>query len=256
MMGYGILTHKEGKLIIVDGGNRGDASQLRKFIELHGNRVSAWFITHPHPDHVDALTAILEEPNPPVIDFIYTSLPDQAWFVKYESNPPKHLESFTAFRRALDKSGLKNIDIAIGDRIWIDGVLFKILGIKNPKITSSAINNSSMVFKVSGINKSIIFLGDLELEGGVKLLKNTPLRSLQADYVQMAHHGANGVGLPVYQAIKPKACLWPTPIWLWENNSGNGPGSGPFDTLTTRKWMNEMGIQDHYVSAFGTQYIE
>jgi len=92
MMGYGILTHKKGKLIVVDGGNRGDASQLRKFIELHGNRVSAWFITHPHPDHVDALTAILEESNPPEIDFIYASLPDQAWVVKHESNPPKHLE--------------------------------------------------------------------------------------------------------------------------------------------------------------------
>jgi len=78
---------------------------------------------------------------------------------------------FYSIRRALDKSGLKIIEPAIGDRIWIDGVLFKILGIKNPEITSSPINNSSMIFKISGVNKSVIFLGDLELEGRMKLLK-------------------------------------------------------------------------------------
>ena len=143
-----------------------------------------------------------------------------------------------------------------GQEIRVDGNLIEILGTKNPEITSNAINNSSLVLKVSDSNKSVLFTGDLGVEGGGKLLES-PLRDrLRADYVQMSHHGQRGVDLDFYRAVSPTACLWPTPRWLWENDSGDGSDSGPWETLTVRKWMQELGVQTHYVSAFGLQRIE
>jgi beta-lactamase superfamily II metal-dependent hydrolase len=255
MMSY-VMSTRGGKVMVVDGGNRGDAPQLRKFLKPLGNRVHAWFLSHPHPDHVDALTAILQEQGSIDIDVIYASLLDEEWVAKHEPKPPTHLESVRAFRRAVKKSDIKLMEPLVGQEIRVDGNLIEILGIKNPEITSNAINNSSLVLKVSDSNKSVLFTGDLGVEGGGKLLES-PLRDrLRADYVQMSHHGQRGVDLDFYRAVSPTACLWPTPRWLWENDSGDGLDSGPWETLTVRKWMQELGVQTHYVSAFGLQRIE
>lgn len=59
----------------------------------------------------------------------------------------------------------------------------------------------------------------------------------------MTHHGQNGVRKEVYKAVAPPICLWPTSAWFWDNNGGQGPGSGPWDTLETRRWMEEPGVE-------------
>lgn len=73
------------ELIVIDGGTKGDAAYLRKFIRDRGNHVHAWFISHPHLDHVDALTEILNNPGEMKIDKIYGSLPDDAWMKSHQN---------------------------------------------------------------------------------------------------------------------------------------------------------------------------
>lgn len=60
MMSY-VITTRKGDLIVIDGGVPGDAPHLRDVINKKGGHVKAWFITHPHSDHVGALTQMLEE---------------------------------------------------------------------------------------------------------------------------------------------------------------------------------------------------
>ena len=78
MMSY-VLRTGSGLVIVIDGGNTADAPYLRGFLGALGHRVRAWFISHPHPDHVDALTAILEDPQGLSVDSIYASLPTESW---------------------------------------------------------------------------------------------------------------------------------------------------------------------------------
>ena len=108
--------------MVIDGGNRGDAPGLREFLEPLGNRIHAWFLSHPHPDHVDALTAILQEPGAMEIDVIYASLPDEDWVAKHEPKPPTHLESVRAFHRAVQKSGFKLMEPLVGQEPGVDSV--------------------------------------------------------------------------------------------------------------------------------------
>ena len=93
-------------------------------------------------------------------------------------------------------------------------------------MNSDFVNNSSVAYMVSLNGTNTVFLGDLALAGGNQLLSDVDLRALDCDIVQMAHHGQNGVGYEVYKALKPEICLWPTPQWLWDNDSGSGGGSG------------------------------
>ena len=113
------------------------------------------------------------------------------------------------------------------------------------------------MYRIYNDTSSFLILGDLGTDGGAEVMRNCDLADLQTEYTQMAHHGQNGVTKDFYEYIKPKKCLWPTPGWLWDNNKdGNGYNTGPWNTLLTRAWMDELGVTEHYVAKDGTQVIE
>lgn len=81
MNSYVMRTDK-GRLIVIDGGNTGDAAYLKGFLAALGNRVEAWFVSHPHSDHVDAITVLLNNPGSLTINKMYGSLPEEKWVEK------------------------------------------------------------------------------------------------------------------------------------------------------------------------------
>jgi beta-lactamase superfamily II metal-dependent hydrolase len=248
-----VIRTSTGKLIVIDGGTEGDAPYLRGFLGALGNHVDAWFISHPHDDHFDAVTAILNAPAGITVDKFYASLPDEAWL---EKNAPKERKPAQAFNEAIKKSGHEVTDLSLGQVLDFDGIRVDILGVKNPEITDNPINNQSVVMLLSGRGKMVLFLGDLGVEGGQKLMKSPFAKRIKADYVQMAHHGQNGVDENFYKAVAPKYCLWPTPRWLWDVDNGGGKGSGRWKTLQVRAWMDKLNIEKHYVSADGLYRID
>ena len=77
---------------------------------------------------------------------------------------------------------------------------------------------------------------------------------------QFAAAMQDGATEEVYAAIRPDACLWCTPDWLWENNYfySHDPataGMGPFTTLETRAWLEKIGTKAHYIAKDGDQEI-
>ncbi|MGL1891415.1 MAG: MBL fold metallo-hydrolase [Spirochaetaceae bacterium] len=253
MSSYVIRT-AGNEVIVIDGGTKGDAAYLRKFIGGIGNHVHAWFISHPHLDHVDALTKILNDKSDITIDVIYASLPDDNWLKK---NQDSHaLRTQKTLKAALKKSGHKLMELSPSQKIEFQETTFEVLAVWNPELTFNAVNNQSAVWRVDGGGTSVLFLGDLGEEGGNKLL-NSPYRNrLKADCVQMAHHGQTGVNEEFYKTVNPKFCLWATPAWLWENDSGKGRNSGPWKTLEVRAWMDKLDIEGHYISKDGLHRID
>ena len=169
----------------------------------------------------------------------------------------KHDKDIVEFQEAMSQANKSFRQVQLGEKFEIDNITIEVLGVINPEITSpNAINNSSMVFKMNLPNTSLLFLGDLGHEGGEKLLAGAFSSKLPSDYVQMAHHGQQGVSEAVYQAINPKFCLWPTPDWLWDNDKGEGKNSGPWKTLEVREWMDKLDVQKHYVMKDGLHKIK
>jgi hypothetical protein len=241
-------------VIVVDGGWEGpDETYLRRFIGALGGKVSLWLLSHPHPDHAGALAAILKKPAGIRIDRVLHSPDSLAWV---KANEASYLPFVTDFYGALEKSGVPVTEASVGDELKVDEMRVEVLAIRNPEITSNAINNSSMVVRVSDPEKSVLFLGDLGLEGGKKLLASPERAKLPSDYVQMAHHGQAAVDRAFYEAVAPHYCLWPTPEWLWEDDGGTGPGSGRWGTLQTRQWMTAFEIKAQYVAGFRLTRIE
>ncbi len=252
MMAYVLRSHR-GKLIVLDGGMPGDAPYLRRFLEARGGQVAAWFITHPHIDHFGAIAEILHQPGRLRIQRFYASWPAPEWMKTHGS--ADEYARYTEFSRVLARTGVRLAEVRSGDSLDFDEIHIEILAGHNPELTVNAINNSSLVLRVEDSEKSVLFTADLGEEAGAKLLDSPFAPRLRTDYIQMAHHGQNGVSEEFYRYAGAPHCLWPTPKWLWENDSGGGPGSGPWRTLEVRAWMDNLGVRRHYRMFDGLQEI-
>lgn len=242
MMAY-ILKTDTGKVIVIDGGNAGeDTAKMRKLLaEKYGNHVYMWWITHPHTDHIGVLNEILDDKQGLEIDYIMHSR-FSTTHLKRERVQGETVTEFYAKLDALtDTKVIGNIDS--GAHYDIDGVCIDVLGVTNEEITVNPYNNSSMILRFEDKDKTVLFLADAGEECGDKAIKKYR-HLLDCDYLQMAHHGQKGVREEFYKAISFKACLWPTPKWLWDAAEGN---ANDFRTWQTRQWMQDKGIQEHHV---------
>lgn len=239
-----VFQTAKGKVIVMDGGFPEEANTLRGFIGALGNEVEAWFISHPHNDHMGALTEILKNPQEMKIKHIYHSRISKT----VQAAEPDYSPSCQEFYDLLDKTTIPVTDIRTpGDVFSYDDMKLKVLSVAN-EITTNAYNNSSMIMRVWDKKKTIVFLGDAGIECG-NLALNGPFRDdLDCEYLQMAHHGQNGCDKHFYQSIKFRVCLWPTPSWVWNNDQGKGFNTGILKTVETRTWMKEIGIKEHHVT--------
>ncbi|MEY8354315.1 MBL fold metallo-hydrolase [Lachnospiraceae bacterium 54-53] len=248
-----VLQDKNGALVVIDGGWDIDAAHLTEVIRSKGGHVSGWFITHPHSDHIGALVQILNTPDSGItIDNVYYSLADQSWYEKVESSRSELVNSLRTALATLPAEKLHTV--SKGQEIKIGLIKAKVLN--DPYLLdASSVNNSSVVYKFFLNDVSILVLGDMGPEGGQLLAAELAPEDLKSDIVQMSHHGQYGVNRDVYEIIKPQIALWPCPLWLWNNDSGGGIGSGDWKTLETRKWMEELGVKVNYCIKDGDQII-
>ena len=239
-----VIKSPNGKIIVIDGGWEADADKLSSLILQQGGKVDAWLITHPHEDHVGALCAILNDSARKIkIDKIYCSLATPDWYRQVSPTGAGIADQLLSAFTKLTVGTVTN-SIGRGTEINIDDVNIRVLNNRGV-YTYNGVNNSSLVYKIRVSRQSILILGDLAYDGGKDLIKTCTAAELKSDIVQMAHHGQQGVDQDAYALIAPTTCLWPTPAWLWNNDNGGGVGSGPWGTLTTRAWMDALGVKDN-----------
>ena len=239
-----VIRSPHGKLIVIDGGWEADADKLSSLILQQGGKVDAWLITHPHEDHVGALYTILNDTGRKIkIDKIYCSLATPDWYRQVSPTGAGIADQLLSAFTKLPVGTVIN-NIGRGTEINIADVNIRVLNNRGV-YTYNGVNNSSMVYKIRVSGQSILILGDLAYDGGKDLIKTCTAAELKSDIVQMAHHGQQGVDQDAYALIAPTTCLWPSPAWLWNNDNGGGVGSGPWGTLTTRAWMDALGVKDN-----------
>ena len=251
-----LITTKSGKVIVVDGGTENETEHLKQAILKRGGRVSAWLVTHPHSDHVGAMTKILNDENSGItVDAVYYHYLPIEW---YQANEAYRADMVSQNLAALSKlsPSVNHPNIQKGDVIDVDDVRITVMN--SPyEFQVNAINNSSVAYRVELNGKRILFLGDMGVPAGNSLLNEykDSLGELKADIVQMAHHGEQGVDRNVYEAVRPQITLWCCPEWLWDNDSGSGANSGPWKTLEVRGWMRQLGVKTYVIAKDGDQVL-
>lgn len=259
MMSY-VLHTREGKLAVIDGGNRQDAGHLLDTLVRLGGpepEVELWLLTHPHSDHVDALLEIFSKPNPLKVKRIYSH------FLSYEFYLENDFPGCTDARTTKEFNQFERLHPELcftlkkGQKFKIGSAVIHVLHVpEGETMPMNVINNSSCVFRLDAEGQRILFIGDLGEEAGDRVLETVPREELRADFVQMAHHGQSGVKKSFYEAVAPRACLWNTPQWLWDNTQGAGYNTGPWRTVEVQGWMAELGVRRHFVTKDGEQVLK
>lgn len=253
-----IITTEDGKCIVIDGGFPSEAeyflSYLKETAGTEKPHIDAWFLTHPHDDHVSVFYELIEHhADQFTLDTVYHHFPSQSFVAATDKSAE---QTMADFYRLLPLFAGKMRILSGGDTLSIGAAHFRILYSHDFEITANVCNNTSLVFRMDLGGKSVMFTGDCGVEAGHKVLrlwKDSGL--LRCDYCQMAHHGQNGCDRTFYEAVAPSACLWCTPTWLWNNDAGKGYNTHTWQTVVVRGWMEELGVKEHYVMKDGTQVI-
>lgn len=268
MMSFVIIT-KEDHAIVVDGGMPEDMELLKQYVG--GRHISAWILTHAHDDHISGFVSEFQKNQGADFDIekVYYHFPSLQLLENHEVHnydffKNNLLEMLPAFEEVLPFFKDRSHVVTQGERIQIDEVQIDFIYSYHPELTGNLMNDSSLVFKLSTPNKSVLFLGDLGPEGGDVLYRESR-HLLKADMVQMAHHGHMCCGMEVYAAIAPEVCLWCCADWLYNEPeiwgdyvTGKEFGGGRermYGTSMTRKWMEQLGVKKHYVTKDGTHRI-
>ena len=257
-----VIKTQNGKLIVIDGGIDGDGKDrdpympaaLRAIAGVGQDEyfeVEAWFLSHAHKDHMYELSKMLSEYSADSnykINNIYFDFPEfgtQEYAAqngdmeisqirenmgKYGQVIGAQVPEGSTYYDQLNGAVINAESVAKGLSFEIDGVRFDVLQTWDAADGTSNINDTSLVIRMVVGEQSVLFLNDLGAIGGRRLLAKYG-DALKSDIVQMAHHGQGGVNKDVYVAIDAQVHLWPTPIWVWKNESQ------VYQIDEVRKWL-------------------
>lgn len=250
----GMVFHSQGHIVVIDGGAGGDTDQMINVLHMlcgDSMYVNGWFLTHPHHDHISVFCDIYKNHKDIRIDHVYSHFPPSSFLQQYDNRDDiVLLKEFEAF-------GSDNfVTVNTKDVFTFGDITVSVLQVFDPCVTNDATNNSSAVYMIKTAGKKVLIPGDLSVEGGHRLISAYTPEELSADYTQMTHHGQEGMDKETYFYIHPKACLWASPDWLWDNDPGTGFDTGIWQTVRTREWMQELGVKQHYVEKDGIIKIE
>lgn len=270
MMAFVIVT-QQNNVIVIDGGRPEDMPLLKEHIG--GRHISAWILTHAHLDHISGFVSEIERDGGAAFDLetLYYNFPP------YQSEPPAGIPNPEYFMEEMNEMlprfaaikpllAPKTHIVQQGESIQVDECRIDFLFTPHAGLTVNPMNDTSLAFKLITPGKTVLFLGDLGPDGG-DLLYRESRHLLKADIVQMAHHGHMNVGMEVYAAIAPTACLWCCPDWLYNepeiptylSDEARMIRNGRvrmYGTAVTRRWMEQLGVREHYVTKDGTHCIE
>ena len=264
MMSFVIVT-KNNNAIVIDGGRAEDMPLLKQYV---GKRhISAWILTHAHNDHISGIVDEYKKNKWADFDIekLYFNFPLEYLDMPEFKDNAGVQEILPAFAEILPEFEHMTHIAQKGESVVIDEVKIDFIFTYRKEIVNDIINNSSLVFKVTTPNTSVMFLGDIGADAG-DILYFESRHLLKADMVQMSHHGAFGCGMEVYSAIRPEVCLW---CCREANYNGLKIGTRDYEVFrkmgtklprmypatVTREWMDILGAKKHYVTKDGTNEI-
>lgn len=224
-MSYVIRT-THGSFIIIDGGwaGVGEGKKLMNILKEQNTGeslpvIAAWILTHPHSDHIGAISDIASAYYDEVVleRVIFNYMNDEMLALsdsnKILSNATSPLNVLRKTLKAEKKWGYTQvIKPHTGDVLNIDGVTLEILYTHEdvaPNTSNLEYNNAaSMAFKASVEDKSAIFFADSSAANMLAMAKRYG-EFLKSDILQPTHHGRTHGKIEVYSLVLPEVVLWP-----------------------------------------------
>jgi len=233
-MGY-VYELSDGSFFIIDGGyynggNISSAEWLTKTLQKMASdpkniRIAAWYISHPHEDHMGAYCDMankLECRKTITIEKMIINVPAE-----------KHVNSANCkavvgwLNNALKKWPPKQmIKAHPGQQFFVADLTLTIYSspdlVLPQLVTITDLNDLCTVATVDYMGKRALFMGDSDTIPNPIIARNYTT-SLQADIIQLSHHGYGDTGAGVvYEYVDPTIVFWPVCSAHYDDGSGGG----------------------------------
>lgn len=236
-----VITLEDGSFIVYDGGGvsegtTDDHTMLYNVLtDLYKKshegvapsadepiHIRSWILTHEHTDHFMVFREFCEKYGQTGmirLDMLLANFASKTE-VSNVYNPQSVVQDNLVKHQEWVKGGFKYIKVHTGQTFYMANAKLECLYTHEDVWPQRLeyFNNTSTVFRVTlddtngkGIvNKSttMVFLGDLERVGS-KCMRAMHGTTLDADMVQVAHHGWNGVEAELYDLISPEVVWFP-----------------------------------------------
>lgn len=186
-----------GRNALIDGGPAAGTTRLAQFLAQHNvTHLDYVVLTHPHADHFSGLK------------YVFDNLKVDNFYDTREANPGA--ATLTALRNEIAGNHTTVINYPAADDTlpWDPGeVQVKVLNSCSAAGQSTdghALNDCSIVLKITYQNTSILYTGDMESDVEGALVSKYGA-ALQADVLKVGHHGsATASSTPFLNMVKPK----------------------------------------------------
>ncbi len=184
-----ILIQGPEKVLVIDGGESGDASTIIQYLQKQGvERIDYYLNTHPHSDHYGGITQVMQATG----EFFHHPVPE-------EHTPTTR--SYQKLIQYLLDSKTKTTVLDPGDTLDLGGGA--VLTILAPLEGYEDMNNNSLVGRLTFGERAFLFTGDAEKKSEKAILESGV--ELSADVYSIPHHGSNtGMTQKFLDQVKPQ----------------------------------------------------
>jgi competence protein ComEC len=204
-----------GQNMLVDAGNRDDASLVSAYLTAQGvRRLQVIVGTHPHEDHIGGMAAIVKQ---------FAS--GRLYLPKAAANTQTFIDLLTAIK----SKGLKVTTAKAGTAVkWRTKVKAQFLAPNSDKYED--LNNYSAVVKLTYGKRAFLLTGDAEALSEKEMLQRG--YDLKADLLKVGHHGsASSTSRAFLAAVAPQYAV----ISVGKGNVYKHPARRTLDRLRKMK---------------------
>ena len=228
-----VVTLADGSFIVYDGGlGKGGDQDLQNIwnvlvalhTEVHGKapsaepgnqlHVRAWLLSHEHHDHFVVFTQFVRAYGKRAdfkFDRLMYNATSETEMVNCH-NPSGEIQTTMKTLQSYVTGGFDYIKVHTGQVYYFANVKLEVMYTHEDAYPRGLeyFNNSSTIFRMTftDVDTTMIWLGDSERIGGDNIVA-TYGATLDADMVQVAHHGWNGVRVQTYELIAAEVVWWP-----------------------------------------------
>ena len=144
--------------------------------------------------------------------------------------------SYTAFKSLTETLSIPITYVSENDTYDLLGLNMKVISAWDDFVDTfenNLCNRGSMMFKLSGNEDSFLFCADVEEPMEARIIEKHR-DELQADYVQLAHHGNWGLSDAFYEIVSPKAAFFDAPASIIDVTDASFDGWKLRDSLTQK----------------------
>ncbi len=205
----------DGMAMLIDGGNVADSSLVVSYLKRQQlSHLDYLVCTHSHEDHVGGLSGVL---NACTVGTVFSPVE------QYES------KAFQDFMKYVAQQGKSLVTPAPDESFYLGNALVEVLAPR--RADYSAVNNSSIVLKVTHGDVSFLFTGDAERESEADMIDSGC--DLSATVLKVGHHGSDSsTSYPFLREIMPLYAVIPV--------GADNPYNHPSDAVLSR--LRDAGV--------------